>query len=149
MSGPRVVLAADNGITDAQIKTCAERGGVVGINGVNLFLGETEASVETLVRHIAYVAELVGAAHVGISLDYAPDFDVQGDGHNVDPFLEMFAKYPEYWPQGAGYDGEIGCLDVRCLPEIARELGRVGFSQGEIAGILGGNFRRVAGLVWK
>lgn len=148
-SNPKALVGHDRNITDAQIKACAEGGGVVGINGMNIFLGEREASPGMLVRHIAYVAELAGAAHVGISLDYAPDMDEKESGGGRDAIEEMLAKYPDYWPKGAGYDGEVSCLDVRCLPEVTRELSHVGFNHDEIAGILGGNFRRVATEVWK
>ncbi len=148
-SNPRALVDHDRNITDTQIKACAESGGVVGINGVNLFLGENEASPGALVRHIAYVAELAGAAHVGISLDYAPDLDAKEEVGGGNALLEMFAKYPDYWPEGAGYDGEVSCLDVRHLPEVASELAQAGFNRAEIAGILGGNFRRVAAQVWK
>ena len=48
-----------------------------------------------------------------------------------------------------GYHGEVSCLDVRHLPEVASELAQAGFNRAEIAGILGGNFRRVAAQVWK
>ena len=45
-------------LTDEQIRACASTGGVVGINGLSLFLGPGDP-VETLVRHIEHVAELL------------------------------------------------------------------------------------------
>ena len=59
-------------ITDEQIRAVAATGGVVGINGLNLYLGDGPATVEGVVRHIDYVAKLVGTAHVGIALDSDP-----------------------------------------------------------------------------
>jgi membrane dipeptidase len=61
----------------------------------------------------------------------------------------MVQSTPEYWPQDAGYDRPIDFLDVRRLPEVAEELAKAGFAGAEIAGILGGNFRRVAERVWR
>ena len=56
---------------------------------------------------------------------------------------------PEYWPPEAGYDRPIDFLPLNRLPEVCNELFRVGFTEPEVAGVLGGNFRRVAEQVWK
>jgi len=148
-SNPRALVDHGRNITDAQIRACAETGGVVGINGINLFLGEAEASPAAVARHAAYVAELTAPQHVGLSLDYGPDLEAKGDAANSQAVLDLFARNPEYWPESAGYDGTIECLDVRRLPEVTEELARVGFDETETAGILGANFRRVAEKVWK
>ncbi|MCC2113863.1 MAG: membrane dipeptidase, partial [Hyphomicrobiales bacterium] len=55
-------------IADDQIKGCAATGGVVGINGLGIFLGDNDVSNETFVNHACYVADLVGPEHVGIGL---------------------------------------------------------------------------------
>lgn len=129
-------------ITDTQIKACAETGGVIGINGADLFLGEANATPVAVARHAAYVAELTSPDHVGISLDFDPTEGGLGEGGD-----ESENQY--YWPADAGYGGTFGCLDVRRMPDIAQELDIVGFDTREITGILGGNFRRVAEQVWK
>ena len=55
---------------DDQIKACAKTGGVMCINGVDIFLGDTGGLIELMVKHIAYVAELIGPENVGIGTDY-------------------------------------------------------------------------------
>lgn len=148
-SNPKALVDHARNITDTQIKACAQTGGVVGINGVNLFLGETVASSATVARHVGYVAELVGPNHVGLSLDYAPELEAGASGGENPALVEMFAKSPDTWPANAGYDGAVGCLDVRRLPEVTKDLLDLGFSEAEIADILGANFRRIAERVWK
>ncbi len=153
-SNARALVDHGRNITDQQIKACAETGGVVGINGISLFLGEAEASPAAIARHAAHVAELTGPQHVGISLDFAPDQEPADEAAGVgaepaNSLAEMVQSTPEYWPQGAGYDRPIDFLDVRRLPEVAEELAKIGFAGPEIAGILGGNFRRVAERVWR
>ena len=143
-SNAKTLVDHDRNITDEQIKACAETGGVIGINGVNLFLGEERSSPAAVARHAAYIAELTGPEHVGLSLDYAPD---DGDEDSED-ILSLIAHNPEYWPAGAGYDGHLEILDVRQLPHVAEALANAGFNAEELAGILGGNFRRVAEQVW-
>jgi len=128
----------------------AEGGGVIGINGLNLFLGDREKSkAEAVARHIAYIADLTGPEYVGISLDFdssiGPD-DGSGDGNANGETLD---EDPEYWPPDAGYDRPIDFLPLNSLPEVCDELFRLGFTRTEVAGVLGGNFRRIAMQVWK
>jgi membrane dipeptidase len=47
-SVPLGVRRHDRNISDDQMRGCAETGGVVGINGVGLFLGENDSSTEAL-----------------------------------------------------------------------------------------------------
>jgi membrane dipeptidase len=148
-ANPKALVNHPRNITDEQIKTCARTGGVVGINGVNLFLGEAVASPAAVARHVAHVAELTGPEHVGLSLDYAPDLEPGEGSAESEALVEMFATSPDYWPTEAGYDGNVGCLDIRRLPEVVPELQRLGFNDGEVAAVLGANFRRVAERVWK
>jgi membrane dipeptidase len=148
-SNPKALVDHDRNVTDTQIKACADTGGVLGINGINLFLGEADARPETVARHAAYVANLTGPQHVGISLDYAPDLEPDAGGTGNTALMDMFDSHPGYWPDDAGYDDTVSCLHVGRLPEVAAELLRVGFDDMEVEGILGRNFRRVAENVWK
>jgi membrane dipeptidase len=128
-------------IVDEQIKACAKTGGVVGITGVSLFLGENDTTSETFVNHIAHAAELVGAEHVGISLDYA--FDAE----NVDGLLDA---HKAYWPENEDYGRwPTSYVPPKQLMEITETMVKRGFKDREILGVLGGNFMRVASEVWK
>lgn len=147
-SNAKALAEHERNMTDQQIRACAETGGVMGINGVSLFLGETYASPTAVARHAAYVAELTGPEHVGLSMDYSPDL-VGGGGTDGSALMRMFAASPYYWPKSNGYESVVSCLDVRHLPEVAEALITVGFNREEITGILGGNFRRIAERVWK
>jgi membrane dipeptidase len=149
-SNARVLADHGRNIRDEQIRACAEGGGVIGINGLSVFLGDEEKSkAKSVARHVAYMAELVGPEHVGISLDFDSSIladDGSGNGHASGEILE---EDPEYWPPAAGYDRPIDFLPLNRLPEVCDELFRVGFTRGEVAGVLGGNFRRIAIQVWK
>lgn len=149
-SNPAALVDHGRNIRDEQIKACAAAGGVIGINGVNLFLGDGDAATaKSVARHAAYVAELVGPGHVGIALDYDPPVTPTSDQGGASSLEDTIANSPEYWPADAGYDRKIDILDVRELPAVKDELLAVGFSSEDLAGILGGNFRRVAEQVWK
>jgi membrane dipeptidase len=128
-------------IVDEQIKACAKTGGVVGITGVNLFLGENDTSSETFVNHIAHAVDLVGPEHVGISLDYA--FDAE----NLDGLLDA---HKAYWPESEDYGRwPTSYVPPKQLMEITETMVQRGFRDREILGVLGGNFMRVASEVWK
>lgn len=71
-------------------------------------------SIERVVDHVAHVAELVGADHVGLGSDF------DGIAWSVDELQ-----------------------DVSAYPALVEPLERRGFSGEEIAKILGGNFVRV------
>lgn len=152
-SNPKSLVDHGRNITDEQIKGCAATGGVIGINGVSLFLGEETASPVTVARHAAYVAELTGPEHVGISLDYAPKTEASNsdrpETEESSDVSETIARDPYYWPPGTGYEKGVSYLDIRRLPEVTEELAKAGFTATDIAGILGGNFRRIAQEVWK
>jgi membrane dipeptidase len=126
-------------ITDEQIKACARTGGVIGINGIGNFLGRNDISSGKFVDHVAHVAGLVGARHVGVSLDYA--FDAE----NVD---DLVSGNSRFWPKEE-YQTDSLYLPPEQLPEIVETMVRRGFGDAEIIGILGGNFLRVAKAVWK
>ena len=69
-SNPRALWDHERNILDEQARACAHTGGVVGVNGINAFLGADDTTTSTLADHIEYLLDLLGAAHVGIGLDY-------------------------------------------------------------------------------
>ena len=144
------LTAHGRNVRDEQIRACAETGGVVGINGLNLFLGDGDQSqASSVARHVAYMADLVGPEHVGISLDYDPPIQVDKNGVVGNGIEAVLADNPDYWPPEAGYDRPIDFLELTRLPDVCEALIKTGFVDDEIINILGGNFRRVAEQVWK
>ncbi len=138
-SNPRALRDHPRNIPDELIKACAQGGGVVCINGVGIFLGDNDIRTETIVRHIDYVAQLVGAAHIGLGLDYV------FDQASMDRSL---AKSNAVWPEGFGYKPGIHFVPPEQLPELTEALLNRGYSESDIGGILGGNMMRVARAVW-
>jgi membrane dipeptidase len=129
-------------ISDAQMRACAATGGVIGINGLNIFLGGAEATSEALIRAIDYAVGVVGAERVGLGLDYV--FDQDELGANLD-------QYPDVFPASGGYGdvAPIRFVSPTQLPEVTAGLLNRGYPERDIRGILGGNFRRVASEVWR
>lgn len=127
-------------ITDEQAIECARTGGVVGINGVGIFLGangpdEGLRRVQAMADHIEYGVELLGIDHVGIGSDYsfdAEDFNTELAA-NPEAFSEEYTRYgPLQW---------VPPEDVVTLPAVLRERG---FDETAVSAVYGGNFRRIA-----
>jgi len=139
-SNPLGVWQHKRNIRDEAIKACAGTDGVVGINGIGAFLGQNDTRTETVVRHIDYVANLVGAEHVGIGIDYV------FDRAELDEFL---AKNPHMFPPSEGYGVRQNIVEPEQLPAVADQLLTMGYSDDDLRAILGGNHLRVAQRVWK
>lgn len=141
-SNPKSLTDHDRNIHDDQIRACARTGGVVGIVGLNRFLGDWRTDSERVCDHIEYIVDLVGPRHVGIGLDYA--FETGSDG-----FDEIIARNPQFWPATAYPDGVTRYAHPQQIGEIADILLRRNHKAGDVDAILGGNFMRIAAEVWK
>ena len=114
-SNARAVCDHPRNLRDEQLKALAARGGVAGMNFYTQFVvGEGPATLGDLIRHMRYIADLVGPEHIGLGSDF--------DGIHA-------------WPEGLG--------GVQDYPTLREALVRAGFSEDEREGILGGNMRRV------
>ncbi len=141
-SNPVGICRHERNILDEQIKACAKTMGVIGLNGMGIFLGDNDIRIKTQLRHITYLADLVGAEHIGLGFDYSPDIDVD--------LSAILQSRPDYWPQGQRYDTpNIKHAGPTQLPELVNGLQKTGFHDQEVRGILGENFRRVAAASWK
>ena len=139
-SNPRAVHEHPRNITDDQIRACAATGGVVNVNGIGIFLGHNDNSTETYVRHVRYIADLVGPRHVGIGLDYV------FDSKELDDYV---VASPHIFPPELGYGAGIRMIEPERIPAIADALLASGWSDADLTGFLGANNLRVARQVWK
>ncbi|MDO7835587.1 membrane dipeptidase [Sphingobium sp. HBC34] len=139
-SNPRGAAAHPRNISDEMMLACARTGGVVGINGIGIFLGDNDISSANFVRHIDYAVSLIGPQHVSLALDYA------FDRAEVDAYVKKMAHT---FPAGFGYDQGIGMLPPEQLPEIVDLLLARGYADADVQAILGGNLLRIARQVWK
>ena len=141
-SNAKTLLAHDRNISDEQIRACARTGGVVGVTGVGHFLqADMRATVEAFVRHLDYLAELIGPAHVGLGVDH-----VYYTSHKA----AQRAGARDMYPQGYPATGEAGSyLAPEDIPRIADRLVVLGWPDEHIHGVLGANYLRVCEQVWR
>ena len=135
----RAVHEHDRGASDEVLKAVGTDG-YVGVVAVPFFLSfEPVVTLEHLTAHVAHIADLIGADHVGIGTDWAPpmptalqamytaEMDALGfrDEHRVDwsATIEELQAWEDW-------------------PSITQALLDRGFSADEVRGIIGGNFLR-------
>jgi membrane dipeptidase len=138
-SNAKALWNHERNITDDQIKACARTGGVIGVNGVGVFLAQNDASTELLLAQIDYLVQCVGAQHVGLGLDWV--FDMQS-------LLTAVRQAGDTYP-GKVYELAIKFAQPEQLPEITEGLLKRGYAESDIRGVLGMNWVRVARQVWK
>jgi membrane dipeptidase len=148
---------------DEQIKALAEKGGVMGIVAESTFIsprGHEGTTIDDYLAHINYVAKLVGVNHVGIGADLQ-EFTVGGEGlrfvdamrskalsHLTEPFdVYLEAGYHSKTRYETFYPPEFNTI-AKTL-NVTKGLVASGFSDDEILKIMGGNFLRVFGQVWR
>jgi len=135
----RKLLDTPRNATDEMIRAVAASGGVVGVCAAPFFLARGRpATLDMLMDHAAYIADLVGPAHVGLGFDFADEDEEDYDYFGYDE--RYIPKPPWIWPTGIAGHAEAG--------NVAPALRARGFSEAETRGILGENFLRVFREIW-
>lgn len=131
--------------TNEAIRKLADKGGVMGITGVRMFVRDQDpTTVEHMVDHIDHVAKLVGIEHVGIG----SDADLNGyDDMPEDQLKQLRAAYKASYAFREKIDID-GFDHPKKVFDLAEALIRRGYSDGDIELVLGGNFRRLLGEIW-
>lgn len=135
--------ANDRNTKDDTAKAIAAKGGVLGICGLPKTVWPTNATIDRMLDHCDYYNKLVGWKHIGIGCDFVAAY--KADGHilpasklwrtrrpdvfgTVDEFLTL--SYPE------------GLSEIRQLPNFTQKLFDRGYSEEQVAAIMGGNWLR-------
>ncbi len=122
----RAILNHPRNYTDEQLKAIAERHGIIGISAYPLFISDSpqKQTVEAMVDHVIYAADLIGIEHVGFGFDFVDFLDDVG----IDPTISIALK---------------GFACVEESDSLIAELRKRGFCEKELEAICAGNFLRV------
>jgi membrane dipeptidase len=148
-AGARAVWPTARMKPDELIRALADRGGVIGIEAAphtTLSADHPRHSLESVMDHFSYCVELVGIDHVA----FGPDTlfgDHVGLHHAFADHLSIAAVHGELdYPRVDYVDGLEN--PAECFWNITAWLVVHGYSDDEIAKVLGGNVIRVLDQVW-
>ena len=132
--------------SDEAIQAVGRAGSVMGITGVRNFVRDREpTTIEHMLDHFDYVANLIGVEHVGIGSD------MDADGYDDVP-AAAYERLRRGYDESYAFRGQIdtdGFDHPQKIFDLTDGLIRRGYSDADIALILGGNFRRALGEIWK
>ena len=133
-SNARALCPHRRNLTDDQIREIGHRGGVIGLNFLGQFVDHAPAAAtpDRLADHAVHIATLAGPESLGLGPDYA------------DYYMDAMQRWIERDRLPATtMDFIAGAEDVRSLPVFIEALAARGFTDTELAGMLGGNALRV------
>jgi membrane dipeptidase len=103
----------------------------VGMNTYPAHLTKGAASIDDIVRHVDYVASVVGVDHVGMGLNVLP-----GSAERWYSFFDAAnIEYTDLWLDGFE--------DLGGVPALLDRLNKAGYSDEDLAKFAGGNAARV------
>ncbi|MGI6129361.1 MAG: dipeptidase [bacterium] len=148
-AGARSLWNTNRLMPDDVLKACAEKGGVIGIEAAphtTLTAEHPLHCIDSFMQHFEYIANLVGIEHVA----FGPD-TLFGDHVELH---RTFAAALSIKESRAGKEFEevdyVKGLEnpAECFPNITRWLVKNGYSQQDIAKVLGQNIIRVLKDNW-
>jgi membrane dipeptidase len=144
-ANPRALKHDQRNLTLEQIDACAATGGLVCVNGVGRFLTDPKGSSPAILDCIDFLVGRIGAAHVGLGIDYSyPANGLEDDPPGLDRDF--------WWPPAHGYGRGIARIRIappEQLPEITEGLLARGYGEADVLAILGRNMLELARRVWK
>ena len=131
--------------SDEAILAVKKSGSVIGITGVRMFVRDKEpTTIEHALDHFDHVSKLIGPEHLGVG----SDIDLYGyDSMPPELNKQLRASYKDSYGFREKIDIE-GLNHPRRMFDLAEGLIRRKYSDANIEGVLGGNFRRVLTQIW-
>lgn len=150
-ANPRQVYDCARNVEDELLKAIAASGGAIGVTAFPGFVcASNRPTVDDLLAHIDYIAELVGIDHVALGLDYYPlqagvaseeeQQKFYAEAVKLGVWGDSYPPPPHFYPQGIE--------TPRTLYNLTDSLLRRGYGADDVKKILGGNWMRVMKSVW-
>lgn len=143
----RALTPSRRNYTDEVLRALAAHGGAIGITAYGPMCEKEPGrrpTLDDMVDHIAYVADLVGVDHVGIGSDF---FEAESPVRFHAFFRVRYPEVFEHYTLENVYFEDFNRVDH--LPMLTEALLKRGFSAEDVTKVLGGNFLRAFEAAWK
>jgi membrane dipeptidase len=135
-------------VSDRVIDAIAGTGGVIGITAVNDFhvrgRGNTgpvpHVGIDAHIEQYEYIRKRVGVDHVGMGTDFVDGMAIPYGGVNTEIITTDMISEP--WRFVKGFES------IAEFPNLVAGFRRRGWSEADIAKVMGGNWLRVYARVW-
>lgn len=133
-SNARKLCNSFRNLSDTQLITIAQKGGVVGLNCLGFLIDDSfeNQTIERLIDHLDYMVELIGIDHVGFGPDYN-DYMIGETRQNLKK-SNLFKGDLQY---------AIGADRVSETQFVVKKLVSRGYNERDIRKVMGENFLRV------
>jgi membrane dipeptidase len=133
----------DRNTKDKTVREIVAKGGMIGACCLPRSVKPENPTVDDLIDHIDHFRDLVGCEHIGIGLDFTEGYKEAGvvlpesiRWRTLRP--DMFGTVEEFVTQR--YPNGLGGISE--LPILTQRLMQRGYTDDDVAGILGGNWLR-------
>jgi membrane dipeptidase len=145
-AGCRALYATKRNKTDEQIKALADKGGVIGIYNMTLWLTDRPTcSISDIVDHIDHAVKVGGIDHVSFGSD-GPILETDVPEDEQLAGMQSYAKRNLGLPGAERIPQHVLAKELNTpsrLLRLADALAKRGFKLGDIEKIIGGNFFRL------
>lgn len=151
-TGCRALVDVPRNTHDRELKTLADRGGVVGIYFMPFIRASGQPHAEDLIKHLEHAVNVCGEDHVGLGTDGGIS------GIKLDEKYAAFQKkfFEDRSKAGIAAPGEAADVfnlvpeynDARRFYTLANDLSDRGWPAKRVEKILGANFARLFSEVW-
>jgi len=133
--------------TDEAIRKLAAKGGVMGITDIAFMVKGTEpVRIDDVVDHFDHVRDLVGIEHVGVGSDAGIESNDLGPPAAL---KDQLAKADARYHVHGGHEIVQGMGGPNRMYQLTAALVRRGYTDEQIRLVIGGNWARVLGTVWR
>ncbi len=137
----------DNGrnTTDETVKGMCAKGGMIGVCGLPHSLADADPTLDTLLDHVDHFVKRVGVQGVGIGLDYVEFYQDMEKVVASPSVVTWRTRRPDIFGTLASFGRQnypLGVERAAKLPNFTAGLFARGYSEPDVAAIMGGNWLR-------
>jgi len=132
---------------DEAIRAIAGKGGVIGIAFVTFMVkGSDPVTIDDVIDHFDHIRDLVGIEHVGMGSDSGIE---SNDPGSPQVLRETLASIDPHYHVHGSREVVAGLEGPDRVYELTSALARRGYTDEHIRLVLGENWRRVLGQIWR